>query len=93
MLSVIHKTSGKGKIYATISSISGLPKGVECPPIWHKAVNYEIEHGKNDVFNALPNWIQAKILAAEENQAGHGHQAPPADPGHSEADSEETCPF
>lgn len=93
MISVIHKTSGKGKTYANISTISGLPKGVECPPIWHKPVKYEITDGKNEVFNALPNWIQAKILAAEENQTGSGHAAPPADPGPTEPEEDPECPF
>lgn len=31
MLSVIHKTSRAGKLYAEISSIAGLPKLFECP--------------------------------------------------------------
>lgn len=66
MLSVIHKTTGKGKIYGAISGISGLPKGVTCPPAWHKPVKYEIEDGESEAFKALPEWIRKKIAACEE---------------------------
>lgn len=69
MLSVIHRQTAKKKTYAAVSSIGGLPKGVQCPPQWHKAIIYEIDHGKNDAFNALPKWIQAKIEACEEWQS------------------------
>lgn len=66
MLSVVHKTSGKGKIYGVVSGVSGVPKGVQCPPAWHKPVSYEIEDGQSDVFLKLPEWIQKKIAACEE---------------------------
>ena len=32
MISIIHKTSKQGKVYAEITSASALPKGLECPP-------------------------------------------------------------
>jgi len=66
MLSVIHKTNQKNKTYANIGSISSLPKGVQCPPLWHKAVKYEIEQGADAVFQSLPEWIQEKIKRCEE---------------------------
>lgn len=66
MLSVVHKKSAKGSIYANIAGIAGLPKGVECPPAWHKPIHYEIEHGENAVFKSLHEWIQKKIAACEE---------------------------
>lgn len=69
MLSVIHKQSAKKKTYSAISAIGGLPKGVECPPAWHKPVKYEIEDGENDAFKLLPEWIRKKIMASEEWQA------------------------
>lgn len=91
MLSVIHKKSAKGKTYAVISGIAGLPKGVECPPIWHQPVIYEIDHGDNDIFKALPNWIKAKILASGERQVGGA--APQADPGPTEPEDDGLVPF
>lgn len=78
MLSVIHKTSGKGKVYATISNIAGMPKGVEAVPQWHKPVSYEIEEGESPAFKLLPAWIQNKIKACEEWATG-GEAEPEAE--------------
>lgn len=66
MLSIIHQTNGKGKTYAKIAGISGLPKGVTCPPQYHKSVVYEVEDNRNDVFNALPQWVKSKIEKCRE---------------------------
>lgn len=66
MISVVHKSSAAGKVYANISGISGVPKGVSIVPAWHKPISYEIEQGQNDVFKALPEWIQKKIAMCEE---------------------------
>lgn len=66
MINVIHKTTAKKKVYGAISSIGGLPKGVQCPPLWHTAVKYEIEEGESETFKALPKWIQTKIAACNE---------------------------
>lgn len=66
LLSVIHKISAKKKTYAHIASISGLPKGVQCPPQFHKLVRFEIDDGMHETFKALPEWIQKKIAACEE---------------------------
>lgn len=66
MLSVVHKTSGKGKVYGVVAGISGVPKGVQCPPAWHKPVQYEIEQEQDDVYKALPEWIQKKIAGCDE---------------------------
>ena len=66
MLSVIHKASTKGSTYAMIAGISALPKGVACPAQVHKGVTYEIEHGGNETYNALPEWIRKKIAQSEE---------------------------
>lgn len=66
MLSVIHKQNAQKKVYANISAISGLPKGVQCPPQVHKTIKYEIEQGGDEVYNSLPEWIRKKIAACGE---------------------------
>jgi len=66
LLSIIHKTSSQGKTYAAIESVSRLAKGMVCPPRVHGLIRYEVEQGKNAVFQQLPEWIQKKILACEE---------------------------
>lgn len=80
MLSVIHKTTDKGKTFANISSVSALPKGMKVPPQINASVEYAITDGENDVFRALPEWLQKKIQSAQEWGGG------PALPG--EDDSE-----
>ena len=66
MLSVIHKQSQTGNVRATITGISRLPKGVVCPARAHELVHYEIEWGKDERFNKLPEWIRKKIEVCEE---------------------------
>lgn len=66
MLSVIHKVTAQKKTYASISSISALPKGVQCPAQVHKSIKYEIEQGGDEVYNSLPDWIRKKIALCEE---------------------------
>lgn len=93
MLNVIHKTTAKKKVYGAISSIGGLPKGVQCPPQWHKTVKYEIEEGENETFKAFPKWIQNKISACNEwsNDASVAESAaaPTEPPTASDANSDE----
>jgi hypothetical protein len=67
-ITVSHKTSAKGGVWADIIAIVGVPKNYKAPDQWHKSVKYEVEHGKNEVFLALPEWIQKKIGACEEWQ-------------------------
>lgn len=62
MLSVIHKQSAKGKTYAAITAISKLPKAVQAKPRVNELVRYEIEHGKNKVFESLPEFVRKKIM-------------------------------
>lgn len=67
MLNVIHKTSGTGNVYAVITGISALPKGVTCRPRVHDLISYEIEQGKScDQWPKLPEFIRKKIEACEE---------------------------
>lgn len=90
MLSVIHKTTAKKKIYAAISSISGLPKGTTCPPPWHKPVKYEIEDGETEAFKALPEWIKTKIKQCEEWTNPVAAQEPEPEP---EPEGDPEVPF
>jgi hypothetical protein len=66
LISVVHKTSGKGTTYAAIASISALPKGTICPPQVHPPTIYEIEQGKDKVFATLPEFVRKKIEQCEE---------------------------
>jgi hypothetical protein len=84
-ITVVHSQSGNGNTYAKIESITGLVKGLACPPQSHASIKYEIEHGKNDVFQKLPEWIRKKIEACEELNPGkpqtqQAQQPEPSDP-------------
>lgn len=76
MLSVVHKTTQKGKTYANVAGVSAMPKGMVCPPQINPSVEYSIRDGENDVFDSLPEWLQKKIKSAQEwNGNGAGSQA------------------
>jgi hypothetical protein len=67
LLNVIHKTSAGGNVYAVISGISPLPKGVTCKPRVHELVQFEVEQGKScEAWGKIPQFIQKKIEQCEE---------------------------
>lgn len=66
MVTIAHKTSGQGKLYASVSAVTKLLKGVQAGEQFHANVHYEVEHGRNKVFDSLPEWIRKKIEACEE---------------------------
>lgn len=74
MITILHKTSAKKKVYAAITAIAKPPKGMQCPPQFHKTVKYEITQGADEVYNALPEWIRKKIAACGEWAEPSGKQ-------------------
>lgn len=94
MLSIIHKISSKGKTYAAIQAVSGLPKGTICKPRVHPLVRFEVEQGRNDVFRSLPEWIQKKIEACEEwVHPPIDREEPAPEPPPSVPEEEDSIPF
>jgi|SRR5688572_3506945 len=88
MVSVIHKTSAKKSIYAQVTGVMQLPKGVTPKPRVNELVRYEIEQGRDTTFNSLPKWIQDKIASCQEwqqrqpaNPADIAQSNTPDDPG------------
>ena len=65
MLNMIHETKN-GKLRETIASISPLPKGTVASPQINPKLVYEIEQGRDKVFQALPEWMQKMISGCEE---------------------------
>lgn len=98
MLNVIHEQKN-GKTREKIAGVSPLPKGMKLSPQFHKSVIYEIEMGRNDVFNALPEWVRKKIEACEEwnaPQANHSEDEATnaaADAAASEKKESQEIPF
>lgn len=68
MLNVIHadRENGSGGIMAQVASASPMPKGIPCPPLSGPPVIYDIADGKNQVYEAFPDWLKAKIAGCEE---------------------------
>lgn len=67
MLNVIHsKSKSSGKEYATIASISGLPKGISCPPQINSNFEFSLESFDDKKFSSLPEWIRKQIIESKE---------------------------
>jgi hypothetical protein len=62
MISIIHNEKG----YAEISSISKLPKGMECPAQVNKNQVLEYDNWNEELFSKLPTFIKDKIIQSEE---------------------------
>lgn len=90
LLTVIHKTKPDGKTYANISSVSKLPKSMTCAEQVLPTVHYEINQGEDDVFDALPEWIQKKIAKCAEWDGGPG---PSHDSSERPASDDDEIPF
>lgn len=70
MLNVIHSVSkSSGKQYATIASISGLPKGISCPPQINPNFEFSLENFDDKKFSSLPEWIRKQIIESKEYKA------------------------
>ena len=61
-ISIIHNDKG----YATINSISKMPKGMECPPQVNASVILDYENFSELVFEKLPEFLKAKIMTSVE---------------------------
>jgi hypothetical protein len=66
MLNVIHKQSKTGNTYAEISSVSALPKGLQCPPQINPNFEFSYETFTIEKFNILPDFLKDKIKQTDE---------------------------
>lgn len=65
MLNVIH-TQKNGNTYANISSISAMPKGLQCPAQINQPVVFSVLQFDEEKFNSFPEFIKDKIKASKE---------------------------
>lgn len=85
MITIIHKPKQNGQgIYANVSSVTALPKGMQALPQVNESIHYEIEMKRGEVFQKLPEWIRKKIEACAEWQTA----SPSSHNAHHEPDSE-----
>ncbi len=66
MLSVIHKTSKQGRLYADISSVSAMPKGFECPAQINPSFEFSYDEFDEEKFNTLPDFLKDKMRQSVE---------------------------
>lgn len=80
MISIIHKTSKQGKIYAEISSISTLPKGMTCPEQINPSFEFTFTPYTPEKFEVLSDWLKDKIKTSKEyrmmNEPDHSETSP-----------------
>lgn len=66
MLTLVHRKSAKGKTYANVAAVAGMPKGMEVPAQITPSIAYEIEMREAGTWKDLPEWMQEKIKGSEE---------------------------
>ena len=69
LLSITHKTANNGNTYANISSVSLLPKGMECPEMINERQELSFDNFKEELFESLPDFIKEKIQTSQEYQS------------------------
>lgn len=73
MLNVIHKASKMGKMYATISAISPMPKGLSCPKQINETFIFDYEENYSDEkIASFPDFIKDKIKSSVEYRKRNG---------------------
>lgn len=69
MLSVIHKTSKNGKVYADVSAVSTLPKGMTVPKQINESFEFSYENFDESKLQKLPEFLRNEIVSSEEYKA------------------------
>lgn len=70
MINIIHTVSKKGVEYATISSISTMPKGLECPKQVNPTFEWNFEDKWDEIaLDEFPDFIKDKIKSSAEYRA------------------------
>ena len=68
MINIIHTPGAKdpSKMYETISGVTPIPKGLECPAAINPVKVLEYESFNREVFETLPDFIKDKIKSSAE---------------------------
>jgi hypothetical protein len=79
-LTVVHETGKNGNTYANVKAISPLAKGMTPPPeAQNGLVYYEVEDGKNEVFESFTDKLKEFIAGCQEWTNPTKTEAPTAD--------------
>lgn len=66
LITVVHKTSAKGSVYANITSASPLMKSMQAPVLVNPVVIFDVKTATKEEIEALPKFIQEKITISDE---------------------------
>jgi len=66
MLSIIHKQAKNGNIYAEISSVSSVPKGMNVPEQFNESKELNYDKFDWELFETLPDFIKDKMKQTDE---------------------------
>lgn len=84
-ITVTHRTGNTGRVYANVSGVTGLPKGVTADANGTEPVVIEV--GQRDKVNDLPEWLGDKVLT------GWGALNGSKDAGGESKDFDDDIPF
>ena len=65
-MNITNEKSADGKIYANVSSLMQLPKGIEVGKPENPVVIYDMDESGDEVKQKLPEWVQ-KIIDRSRN--------------------------
>ena len=78
LLNIVHKKKGDN-VYANITSIMTLPKGMERPTLTREPLIFDMDEAADEDVSKLPEWLQRKVkdsltwkLRMYERDAGGG---------------------
>ena len=65
-LSVIIEEGKEGRKYNKITSVIGLPKGMNAPETKNELISYDIDNHDQATFDKIPEWIRNKIMSSTQ---------------------------
>lgn len=66
LVSIVHRTSKEGRVYANINATSPLIKGMEVPQQYNKNDIFDVNLVSEEQIDALPEWIKEKVIVSDE---------------------------
>lgn len=98
LINLIHtpKKSDPSVVYETISSITPLMKGLECPPQFNESFEFSVSDFKQEAFDKLPEFFQKEVQKSKEYKAmfeAKTETAPQPEPANIGAENEDDMPF
>lgn len=97
MVTVTH-VEKNGKSYANVTAVTAMPKGMTCPVAVNPHTEFSLETHDEQVFRALPQFLQDIITSSDEwKQQGatqpDDDQIPDLEPEGASNEGEDDCPF